>query len=176
MKKNLKKIEKLRRKNKIKKMGKLPFLPAGREIFYVDEKNKFLCAAKNFATKNSLDRAHPTGAVVVKNGEILGAGANGSDFHEKFGCERKKLGIATGEKYELCAGCSPKNHAEQRAIAAAQKNFPEKVAGADLFLWGHFWCCESCWQKIIDAKIKNVFLQKNAEKFLKKNKIRKKIK
>jgi dCMP deaminase len=147
----------------------LPYLPTGKEILFVPETNTFIKEAKNVAGTLSRDTAHPTGAVIVLDGKIIGRGANGSDYHEKNGCERKKQNIPTGEKYELCPGCDPKNHAEQTAL----KNCVKLLKGADLYLWGHWWCCESCWGKMIQAGIKNVFLvEKAEEKFRKVNNAR----
>lgn len=135
----------------------LPYLPAGREILYVPETNAFLVAAKTAARDLSTDAGHPTGSVVVRDGVILGVGANRSPYHAEHGCERKKQGCPTGTGYELCPGCAPKFHAEQQAVADAGE-----CAGADLYLWGHWWCCESCWQKMIAAEIKNVYLLEGA--------------
>jgi len=75
---------------------------------YVSSEDAFILEAKDFAKKNSLDPAHPTGAVIVKNGKIIGRGANGTDHHEKNGCARKEQNISTGEGYDLCDGCHPK--------------------------------------------------------------------
>ncbi len=119
-------------------------------------------AAKLVAETESLDADHQTGAVIVKDGNIIGAGANGSTWHETHGCERKRQNVPTGEGYELCQGCHPKNHAEQTAIASCE----DSPSGADLYLWGHWWCCQSCWGKMIEADIANVYLAEGAtEKF-----------
>ncbi len=145
-----------------------PYLPENKAILFVKEENEFLLKAKEFALTFSLDQAHPTGAIVVKNGRILGLGCNGSDFHEKNGCERKKQNIPTGTRYELCEGCDPKNHAEQKAIQDARQRDVDNLKNADLYLWGHWWCCESCWEKMIEAKIGNVYLQENARELFEK--------
>ncbi len=151
---------------------KLPFLPPDREILYVPEENPFMRKAWEMANAFSMDEEHPTGAVVVKDDRILGHGANGSEYHAEFGCIRKKNHIPTGEQYELCPGCDPINHAEQVALGDAKDNLeargypPSELRGADLYLWGHWWCCESCWKAMIRAGIRNVYLLKNAtEKF-----------
>ena len=139
----------------------LPYLPTGYKIHYVPADNKFIIAAQKIAKKLSFDPKHPTGTVIVRNGKIIGRGANGSNYHEKYGCKRKELGISTGEKYDLCPGCSPIHHAEQKAIQNVQKK-GEKTDGADLYLWGHWWCCKSCWNCMIDAKIRDIYLIENA--------------
>lgn len=140
-------------------MKKLPYLPESREILYVSAENKFMQAAKKVAETKSLDAGFKTGAVIVKDGEIIGEGANGSNFHQKFGCIRKFLKIKTGKKYWLCPGCLPHNHAEQSALADV-KFRGISPQGADLYLWGHWWCCQSCWAKMIEAEIENVYLEK----------------
>jgi len=144
---------------------KLPYIPQGKEIFFVPETDRFIKEAQRVAQTLSRDQGHPTGAVIVLKGEIIGRGANGSDYHEKNGCERKRKKIPTGEKYELCPGCDPKNHAEQTAL----RSCAIPPVGGDLYLWGHWWCCESCWDAIIKDRIQNVYLVENAEgKFKKK--------
>jgi len=144
----------------------LPFLPKGRIILYVPEDNEFMQAAKKAATELSLDEKHQTGAVIVREGIVLDCGANGAKFHQTIGCVRKLLNAPTGKWYFLCPGCSPKEHAEQTVIRNTKKHSAEKLEGSDLYLWGHWWCCEPCWNAMIDAKIKNVFLCEGAyEKF-----------
>ncbi len=139
-----------------------PYLPEGKTIEYVEISNKFMAEAKKFAREHSLDENMPTASVIVKDGQIIGEGANGSDYHKKFECERVKQKIPTGQGYELCEGCHPKNHSEPKAVFDAQsKGFDTK--GADLYLWGHFWCCEPCWKSMIAGGIKDVFLLKDSE-------------
>jgi len=108
------------------------------------------------------------GCVIVKEGKIIGKGANGSDFHETHECERVKQNIPTGEGYELCEGCHPKNHSEPRAIQNAKDNGHE-TDGADLYLWGHWWCCEPCWNVIKAAGINQVYLAEGSHELFDKN-------
>ena len=131
-----------------------------RKYGYVSEEGAFMSEAKKTALDQSLDPDWPTGVVVVKNNKIIGKGANGSEYHLKYGCERKRRGLPTGEGYEFCEGCQPKNHAEQKA---------QLMAGADVYMWGHWWCCEPCWQVMIDAGIKKVYLMKEAHVRFNKN-------
>ena len=133
-----------------KKPIEYPYIPEGRKIEYVPMNNEFIQAAKRFAFEHSLDRHMPTGSVVVVEGEIVGFGANGSDYHENNECERKKLGSKTGTDYDKCEGCHPKNHSEPRAIADALSK-GQDIEGADLYLWGHWWCCEPCWDSMVDG-------------------------
>ena len=141
---------------------KYPYLPEGRAIEYVPPNNEFIRAARLFARLQSLDKKMPGAAVVVKDGKIIGVSANGSDHHKKHGCERVRLKCPTGQGYELCEGCHPKNHSEPRAIQNArdQRYDPR---GADLYLWGHWWCCKWCWNAMIEAGIARVVLMENSE-------------
>ncbi len=141
-----------------------PFLPAGKIILYVPAANKYMKAAKDFAKNHSLDKFMPTGSVVVLDGKVIGRGSNGSDYHEKYGCERVKKGIPTGEGYELCEGCHPKNHSEPRAIEDALRNHSiQEMEKAELYLWGHWWACEPCWNSILSVGIKKVYLEEDSQ-------------
>lgn len=155
-----------------KKTGKskidYPYIPEGVEIKYVSAGNEFMVMVKEFARTHSLDKTMPGAAVVVKNGEAVGIGANGSDYHETHECKRVKRGSKTGEDYELCEGCHPKNHSEKRAIADTREKGVD-LKGADLYLWGHWWCCELCWQEMTEAGIANVYLMEGGEKLFNKN-------
>ena len=140
-----------------------PFIPKGKTIHYVPAGNEYMKAAKEFALSHSLDKNQQTGSIIVKNGEIIGKGANGSDYHETHECERAKRGIPTGQGYELCEGCHPKNHSERKAIEDA-KSKNNDTAASNLYLWGHWWCCEPCWNAMEDAGIKNIYLLEESEK------------
>ena len=139
-----------------------PYIQKGRAISYAPADNPFMRAAEEYARAHSLDAGHPTGGVLVKNGRIIGRGANGSDYHKTHECERKKQRVPTGERYDLCEGCHPKNHSEPRAIADATAR-GEDTRGADLYLWGHWWCCKPCWDAMIVACIRHVHLLEGSE-------------
>ena len=139
-----------------------PYLPEGRSIHYVYSSNVYMILAKNFARTYSLDKVMPGAAIVVKDNLILGIAANGSDYHENNICQRIILGSKTGEGYELCEGCHPKNHSEPKAIQhAIVRDYDTR--GADLYLWGHWWCCKFCWDAMIGAGINRVFLLEKSE-------------
>lgn len=147
-----------------------PYIPRGKKIHYTSSENEFIQAAKRYARENSLDETMPTGSVVVYEGKIIGRGANGSDYHSKHGCERVRRGIPTGQGYELCEGCHPKNHSEPKAINDAEKTHPQAdLKQADLYLWGHWWACEPCWNAINKAGIRNVYLVSGSHKHFNKS-------
>ncbi len=143
-----------------------PYIPEGRTIKYVPLDNEFMREAMRYAKEYSLDKNKPNGTVLVKDGVIIGKGANGSDYHLHHECERARLKIPTGQGYELCEGCHPKNHGEPKAIKDAEDHgFDTK--GADAYLWGHWWCCQSCWDKMVEAGIKDVYLLEGSEEVFK---------
>jgi deoxycytidylate deaminase len=151
-----------------------PYLPEGKIILYVPESDPFMQEAARMRTTQSSDHKHPTGAVVVKGGKIIGEGANQSrlknraliKLHSKY-CIRKMLGVPSGKYYFLCPGCATnKQHAESRAVAdALQKG--NDTQDADLYLYGHWWACKPCWDTMISAGIKNVYLLEKSEQFFK---------
>jgi hypothetical protein len=52
---------------------------------------------------------------------------------------------------------------------ALKKKFPQKInTKLDLYLWGHWWCCKLCWDKMIEVGIKNVYLMEGVDKLFKK--------
>lgn len=142
-----------------------PYMSEQGKIIYVPADHELMQLAKEFARRESLDQYMPNCSVVVKNGEILGMAANGSNYHELNGCERKRLGSKTGEDYDKCDGCSPKNHGEPKAIADALAHAPEgtSLEGAEIYLWGHWWCCEPCWESMLEQGIDTVYLIENSQ-------------
>jgi len=154
-----------------------PYLPEGRTIDYVPFSNEFMRGAYEYSKQHSSDRNHPTGAVVVKDNKIIGRGANQvpvkNEFlkrvHKDWICVRKILKIKSGEKYWLCPGCAKcEDHGEQQAVRDAIKNVGD-ISGADLYLWGHWWCCESCWNAMIAPGIRDVYLVEGSEILFDKN-------
>lgn len=154
---------------------KYPYLPEGRGIKCVGIDNPFMQEAMEQAKKHSTDLLQPTGAVVVKDGKIIGKGANHSilgvfdsynKLHKKGFCVRKLFNVKSGHGYWMCPGCvTNSNHAEATAVRDAKKH-GENTEGADLYLWGHWWACKPCWDAMIKGGIKNVFLLDTAwEKF-----------
>lgn len=35
-------------------------------------------------------------------------------------------------------------------------------AGADVYMFGHWWCCEPCWQSMIEAGVRDVYVTEDA--------------
>ena len=119
---------------------KYPYLPEGKTINYVTIDNRWMAAAKEFSRLHATDRQMPTGAVLVKDGHIIGSGANQvplknpffAMIHKNYFCVRRILRIPTGQKYWLCPGCSAsKHHSEGRSVRDAHIHGEETV-GADM--------------------------------------------
>jgi dCMP deaminase len=149
-------------KSGTKKNIQYPFMHAKGIVDYVPADNEYMQAAKKVAREKSLDKTMPTGTVLVKDGKIIGRGANGSTYHDEHGCERVRRNIPTGQGYELCEGCHPKNHSEPTAIRNAQEAGHD-TKGAEAYLWGHWWCCESCWNAMIENGIAKMHLMDDSE-------------
>ncbi len=150
---------------------KYPYLPVGGIIEYVPENNKFMSMAKEEA-KNSNDHSMPNGAVIVSEGEVVGQASNKNPLssskliklHKKY-CIRRMLKIPSGKKYWVCPGCaSHENHGEYRTVLDVIKKNRKNIRNPELYLWGHWWCCKPCWDKMLSIGIKKVFLVENSEK------------
>jgi dCMP deaminase len=117
----------------------------------------YLNIALMVATRSTCIR-RKYGAVIVKNDRIISTGYNGAargednccDIGE---CERQRLNIPQGERYELCRAV----HAEANAIINGN---PTDMIGATLYLNGIFQenpqPCAMCQRMIANAQIARV--------------------
>ena len=97
------------------------------------------------------------GAVIVRDRRILTTGYNGAPAGvpscvERGECLRRKLGIASGTRHELCYA----THAEQNALIQAAK-LGVSVEGATLYCTHQ--PCVICAKLIVNAGIKRVVYQ-----------------
>jgi deoxycytidylate deaminase len=153
----------------IKKEIKYPYLPDEGSFEYVSEDNLFMQAAKEQARKSN-DQQQPAGSVVVDGGIIVDGDSNKNPLsknwaiklHKKY-CIRHILHIPSGQKYWMCLGCaSNSTHSESRLVEKIQKS-QIKLNNPELYLWGHWWCCEPCWNKMLQIGIKKVYLLEKSE-------------
>ena len=113
------------------------------------------------------------GAIIVKNDSILATGYNGTprgrqNCCDLNFCQREKLGIPRGERYELCRSV----HAEMNAIIAASR---ENMLGSTLYLVGldtntgelvsDACCCTMCKRTVINAGISSVVIRNTPTEF-----------
>ncbi len=94
-----------------------------------DKENYYLDIAETVLERGTCLRRN-YGAIIVANDVIVSTGYNGAPRGREnccdLGfCERKRLGVAPGERYELCRSV----HAEANAIIAAPR---ENMLGATL--------------------------------------------
>lgn len=137
-----------------------PYLPAGCTYTNnVSADHPFMLAAK--AQRDSAGcRKHATGAVIVKDGQVVAAGAN-AGIHVTI-CPRVYKGYGTGEGYRYCKDyCQQDGHAEVMAVRDARQKGID-VTGADVYLYGHWWACKNCWDTMQSVGITNVFVTDNA--------------
>lgn len=103
--------------------------------------------------KRSTCRRRAVGAVIVKDKRILSTGYNGAPAGIAhcidIGCLREELGVASGERHELCRGI----HAEQNAIIQAALH-GVSIKRAALFCTNL--PCTICAKMIINAGIQTI--------------------
>ncbi len=122
-------------------------------------KETYFIAMANMVSTRSTCLRHQHGAVLVRDGNVIGTGYNGApcktDSCDELGqCERERMGIEPGTHYELCAGL----HAEQNAIIQAAKH-GHAVSGSTIYVTGP--PCLLCTRMIINAGIVDVIYQES---------------
>lgn len=141
------------------KMPKMPYMPEQGQVAYVPATDPIIAMAKAVRDLSGCVKQR-TGAVVVSpSSGILGRGNNDTTFRPDT-CPRDTAGCKTGEGYGLCqevCGQRPGRHAERDAIADALSRGPI-AEGSTLYLYGHWWCCEPCWDAMLGAGINRVYL------------------
>ena len=116
---------------------------------------RFMEAAQLVSTWSSCyQQNRQVGAVIVKEKRIVATGYNGASAgitscKEKGECMRRKMGIASGTRHELCYA----THAEQNAIVQAAR-LGISIDGATLYCTHQ--PCVICAKIIINAGIKRI--------------------
>ena len=119
---------------------------------------RFMEVASLIATWASCYQAdRKIGAVIVKNKRILTTGYNGAPAGirtcvERGECMRKKQGIASGTRHELCYAI----HAEQNAIIQAAR-YGINITGASIYITTQ--PCVVCAKMLINAGIGEIIYQ-----------------
>ena len=107
------------------------------------------------AERSTCERRN-VGCVIVKDKRIVATGYNGAPAGVKHcrevGCIRGKMGIASGERHELCRGV----HAEQNAIIQAA-TFGVDMTGAVAYTTHQ--PCFICTKMLINARIRKIIYQ-----------------
>ena len=131
-----------------------------------DKQNYYLDIADAVLERSTCLR-RKYGAIIVRNDEIISTGYNGAprgrrNCSDLGGCMREKLGIPSGQRYELCRSV----HAEANAIISAPRR---DMIGATLYLVGreaatdalmpNAMSCSMCKRTIINAGIETVVIR-----------------
>ena len=99
----------------------------------IDKEISYLDIAETVLERSTCARKH-YGAIIVRNDEIIATGYNGAprvriNCTDLGYCLRQKLGIPSGQRYELCRSV----HAEANAIISAAR---KETLGGTLYLVG----------------------------------------
>lgn len=137
-----------------------------------DKENYYLDIADAVLERSTCLR-RKYGAIIVRNDEIISTGYNGAPRGRKncsdLGCcTRERLGIPSGERYELCRSV----HAEANAIISASRR---EMIGATLYLVGRdaktnelltdAMSCSMCKRQIINAGIFRVIIRTSPKEY-----------
>lgn len=123
--------------------------------------NTFFLKKAKIESMKSTDLRKQIGAVITKNGWIIGKGSNQATIKwgwfiswHKNNCLRKIFNIERHTNYWLCPGCALyKNHAEARAVKSIDPHI--RLDGKlELFLFGHSECCKRCTKVLNKLNIK----------------------
>ncbi len=106
--------------------------------------------------RRSTCRRRQVGAIAVRNKRILATGYNGAPAGLPhcidIGCLREELGVASGERHELCRGL----HAEQNVIIQAAYH-GASIKGAVRYCTNI--PCSICAKMLINAGIREIIYQ-----------------
>lgn len=144
-------------------MPEYPYMPADRRLKYVSHDHDHMLAAMAAREKQAGDSLFPVGIAVVRDGKVLVTAGNG--FNRGAGtvhvCPRIVLDVPSGTGYDLCTLHDAPGHAEQMAVKVAREQGID-LAGADAYLYGHWWACEPCWNALIGAGIRDLYVTEDA--------------
>ena len=129
--------------------------------------NYWMQIAANVSRRSTCNRRQYGAVLVTEDNKIISTGYNGSqtdgnnccDIRE---CERERLNVPPGERYELCNAI----HAEQNALLQAG----DRAKGATLYLWSsdkkYIEPCKICKRMLKQAGVKTVYMLEDVEDML----------
>ena len=138
----------------------------------IEKTNYYLDIAEVVAARCTCLRRH-YGAVIVKNDEIISTGYVGAprgraNCTDVGFCRREKLGIARGQRYELCRSV----HAEANAIISAARR---DMVGGTIYLVGRdaqtgallsdATSCSMCRRLVINSGLERVVIRRTETEF-----------
>jgi hypothetical protein len=130
--------------------------------------------------QNDLERAKTgfngfiTSTLFARNTKILSFATQNTFKHREIDkngfCYRERLKnknlLRSGEGYDLCDGCNSQNHSEHLAIQKFLENknniqnLQNGLRNSDVYIYGHFWSCSSCSQKMEKVGIQKIIFCK----------------
>lgn len=139
-------------------------MPKGKEFRFVSHNDPLMSEAAVARIECAGDPLYPVGIVLVRDGVVLARAGNG--FNKGGGtthiCPRVVLGCPSGQGYDLCTLHDSPGHAETMLMNIAREQGLDTV-GCDVYMFGHWWCCEPCWKAMLDAGIRDVFVTNDAQ-------------
>lgn len=119
----------------------------------------FLQIAKTVALRSNCIRAQVGAVIVGEDKKIKATGYNGTPSKvvscaEIGKCYRIENNIPSGTRYETCRSI----HAEQNAIIQAGQ---DRCKDGTMYIWGHNFICILCKRFIVQAGIRDIYLQKD---------------
>ena len=130
------------------------------------DKNEYYLDIARTVSKRATCLRRRFGAVIVINDQVVSSGYCGAprktkDCLEREECLRAKMGIPSGERYELCRSV----HAEQNAIINAARA-GVNILGGSIYVWG--FCLETkkeftgypcllCLKMSVNAGLKRIY-------------------
>ena len=137
-----------------------------------DKHNYYLDIAETVLERGTCLRRN-YGSIIVKNDEIISTGYTGAPRGRKncldLGyCNREKMNVPRGQRYELCRSV----HSEQNAIISASR---KEMIGSTLYLVGKIYetgelvsdasSCAMCKRAIINAGIEKVVIRNDHDNY-----------
>ncbi len=149
-----------------------PYMPSGRKIKYASAESLPMQAAALARQQCAGDNLFPVGAVLVKDGAVVARAGNG--FNRGPGqihvCPRIVKECPSGQGYDLCDLHDALGHAEPMLIMTAREAGIDPT-GADVYMYGHWWACEPCWNTLIKAGIQDLYVTDDAHERFSRDKV-----
>jgi deoxycytidylate deaminase len=149
-----------------------PYMPEGQTLKYASVDDPFMRAAAQAREECAGDPLYPVGIVLVKDGEVVARAGNG--FNRGPGqvhvCPRIVLECPSGTGYELCTLHDAPGHSEPMLVAQAKK-LGIDPSGADAYMYGHWWACEPCWNALIEAGVRDLYVTDDAHERFSRDKV-----